>query len=195
MTIWSIALTFFLVANPIGNIPAFVALLKDFDFHRQKKILFRESLFSYGIAIFFLFIGDQFLRAIHVQQYAVYLSGGTLLFLIALNMIFPAKSSSSTAAAPVEPFIVPIATPLLAGGGVLSTIMIYSAKEQNDIKLALAATIAWVAITFVVVSSAYLQKILKRRGLLAIEQLMGMLLCMMAVEIVVKGIKLFIRSV
>src|SRR5690349_4715571 len=56
VSIWSIAFTLFLVANPIGNIPAFVAVLKDFDFQRQKKILFRESLFSYAIAIFFLFI-------------------------------------------------------------------------------------------------------------------------------------------
>lgn len=195
MSIWSIALTLFLVANPIGNIPAFVALLKEFDFHRQKKILFRESIFSFAIAMFFLFIGDQFLRIIQVQQYAVNISGGTLLFLVSLNMIFPPKPNSSTTAKPIEPFIVPIATPLITGGGVLSTIMIYSAREQNDLKIALSATIAWIAVTIVVVSSAYLQKILGRSGLLALEQLMGMILSMMAIEIVVKGIKLFLGSV
>lgn len=194
MSIWSIALTLFLVANPIGNTPAFVALVKDFEFNRQKKILFREAIFSFLIALVFLFIGERFLNLIQIQSYAVSISGGTLLFLVALNMIFPPKRNGTTTSKPIEPFIVPIATPLITGGGVLSTIMIYSAKEQNDLKIALAIVVAWSAVTVIVVSAAYLQKILGKRGLLALEQLMGMILSMISTEIIVKGIKLFIGA-
>jgi len=192
MTIWSIALTFFLVANPIGNTPAFVTLVKDFPFERQRIILFREALFSYLLAIFFLFIGEHFLELIQIQPYAVSVSGGILLFLVALNMIFPPRATNGKERKPVEPFIVPIATPLISGGGVLSTIMIYSAKEQNDLKLFWAICIAWVGVVAVVVSSAYLQKIFGRRGLLALEQLMGMILAMISMEIIVKGVLMFL---
>lgn len=194
MSVWSIALTLFLVANPIGNTPAFVALVKDFEFDRQKKILFREGVFSFLIALFFLFIGERFLHIIQIQQYAVNISGGTLLFLVAINMIFPPKQSVSISQKPVEPFIVPIATPLITGGGTLSTIMIYSAREQNDLKIALSIVIAWIGVIMVIVSAAYLQRILGKRGLLALEQLMGMILCMMSTEIIVKGVKLFLEA-
>jgi multiple antibiotic resistance protein len=194
MSVWSIALTLFLVANPIGNTPAFVSLVKDFEFERQRKILFREAIISFLLAVFFLFIGDHFLEAIQIAPYAVSVSGGTLLFLVALKMIFPPKMPNGKDKKPQEPFIVPIATPLISGGGVLSTIMIYSAKEQNDLKIFFAIIIAWIGVTLVVVSSAYLQKILGRRGLLALEQLMGMILAMISMEIIVKGILMFMKE-
>lgn len=194
MTVWSIALTLFLVANPIGNTPAFVTLVKDFAFERQKIILFREAVISFLLAVFFLFIGEHFLSAIQIQPYAVSISGGTLLFLVALNMIFPPQNANGKDKKPQEPFIVPIATPLIAGGGTLSTIMIYSAKEQNDLKMFLAICIAWIGVIFVVVSSAYLQKVFGKRGLLALEQLMGMILTMISMEIIVKGVMMFMQE-
>jgi MarC family membrane protein len=194
VSIWSIALTLFLVANPIGNTPLIVSLIKDFSLERQKRILFRECIFAYVLLIFFLFLGEQFLETIHIEPYAVSISGGVLLFLVALNMIFPAKYSNGKEKKVQEPYIVPIATPMITGGGVLSTVMIYSAKEQNNIKIALAATIAWVFVTAVVLSSVYLMRILGRSGLLAMEQLMGMILAMISTEIIVRGVKLFIEA-
>ena len=194
MSVLQMALTLFLVANPIGNTPAFVALVKDFSFERQKKILFREALFSFFIALFFLFLGEQFLKIIQVKQYAVSISGGTLLFLVALNMIFPQKEIAGNERKPQEPFIVPIATPLISGGGVLSTIMIFSAKEPNILLLLLACVIAWVGVVGIVVSAAYLNRLLGSRGLLALEQLMGMILTMISIEIIVKGVLLFMKT-
>lgn len=195
MSIWSIALSLFLVANPIGNIPAFVTIVKDFPFDRQKTILFREAIFSFIIAVAFLYLGDAFLKTIKIQQFAVGLSGGTLLFLVSLGMIFPPDPGSSKTNISNEPFIVPIATPLITGGGTLTTIMIYSAKEQNDLKITIACVIAWIAVTFVVVSSAYLNKLLGKRGLLALEQLMGMILSMISMDIIVKGATLFMEYI
>lgn len=195
MSVWSIALTFFLVANPIGNIPALLALVKDFDFKRQKMILFREAIFSFLIAIVFLFIGEQFFQIIQIQSYAVSLSGGLLLFLVALNMVFPPKPSTEKEGLQHEPFIVPIATPLITGGGVLSTIMIYASQEQNYTKISMAIIIAWVFVVLVMSLSAYLVKVLGQRGLIALEQLMGMILTMIAMQIMVNGLKLFIEAV
>ncbi len=194
MSIFSIALTMFLVANPIGNTPAFVSLVKEYDFERQKKILFRESLFSFLIALFYLFLGEPFLATIGIQPYAVSLSGGILLFLVALGMIFPKNSGDGSGVKPQEPFIVPIATPLISGGGVFTTVMIYARLEQNYSKMVVAMTIAWLFVTLVVVSAAYLQKILGRRGLLAMEQLMGMILTMISMGIIVNGVSMFVQA-
>ena len=195
MSIWALALTIFFVANPIGNTPAFVALVKEFDFHRQKRILFREAVFSYLLALFFLYLGKLFLSAIQVHTYAVSVSGGTLLFLVAMNMIFPPEEEGQKEEKhKVEPFIVPIATPLISGGGVLSTIMIYSAMEQGYGRMTIATTIAYAAVIVVVVSAAYLQKILGSRGLIALEQFMGMILSMISIQIIVTGVKSFITQ-
>ncbi len=192
MHLFTITLTLFLVANPIGNIPTFVSLVKDFEFNRQKAILFREAIFSMLIAYFFLFLGDPFLKAIHVKQYTVSLSGGILLFLVALNMIFPPAVSSNSEKKLQEPFIVPIATPLIAGGGVFTTIVIYAQQDISLVTLSLGIFLAWCAVIAIVVSAAYLQKILGRRGLIAMEQLMGMLLTMLSLEIIVKGLHQFV---
>ena len=193
MSLWQIALALFLVANPIGNIPAFVSLVKDFEFAKQKKILFREAIFSFFIAFVFLFIGEPFLEALQIEQYAVSICGGTLLFIVALNMIFPPEEASRKGKLPQEPFIVPIATPLITGGGVLSTIMIYANQVQSNMKMATAIIVAYIGVTLVVMSAAYLQKILGRSGLLAMEQLMGMMLALLSMQLIVKGITLFVN--
>jgi multiple antibiotic resistance protein len=194
VSVWSIAFTLFIVANPIGNIPPILAVIKDFEFKRQKLILFRESIFSYLFAIVFLFIGEEFLQLIQIKQYSVSISGGILLFLVALNMIFPPKFSKEKEGLQHEPFLVPIATPLITGGGALSTIMIYAAQEQSYTKMALAITIAWTFVVLVVTLSAYLLKLLGQRGLIALEQLMGMILSMIAMQIIVNGLKLFTEA-
>lgn len=192
MHLFTIALTLFLVANPIGNIPTIVSLIKDFEFNRQKAILLRESFFSMLVAYFFLFLGDPFLKSICVEQYSVSISGGILLFLVALNMIFPPNASASSEKKAQEPFIVPIATPLISGGGVFTTVVIYAQQDISFFTLSLGILLAWSAVIAIVVSAAYLQKILGKRGLLAMEQLMGMLLTMLSVEIIVKGFHQFI---
>ena len=187
MSLWQIALALFLVANPIGNIPAFVSLVKDFSFSEQKKILFREAIFSFLIAFVFLFIGEPFLDALHIEKYAVSVCGETLLFIVALNMIFPPTESEQEVSKRQPPFIVPIATPLITGGGVLSTMMIYANQVQNTFTIVAALVVAYLGVTIVVVSAVYLQTILGRRGLLAMEQLMGMMLALLSMELIVKG--------
>ncbi|ADI38126.1 UPF0056 inner membrane protein yhgN [Waddlia chondrophila 2032/99] len=193
MSIFNIALTLFLVANPIGNSPAIIALIKDFDFERQKKIMFRESVFALLLAIFFQYLGELFLSQLNIQNYTVSLCGGILLFLVALNMIFSPNAGSTIQIKKKEPLIVPIATPLISGPALLTIIMLFTQKE-NPLTITIAILIAWIAVGGLLMFAPYLQKILHRRGLGALEQLMGMILSMMAVEMVVQGLALFIKS-
>lgn len=195
MSIFSIALTFFLVANPIGNTPTIVALVKDFDFDRQRKILLREAFFSLLLAIFFQFFGEMFLSMLNVKNYAVTITGGILLLLTAIKMIFPkAKASDGTPTKVQDPYIVPIATPILSGPGLLTIIMLYSKQENNDLKILISILIAWAGVIGVLAAAPYLQKLIGKKGLLALEQLMGMLLALMATEMLVIGSRLFIKT-
>ncbi len=191
LTISSMALMLFLIANPIGNIPVFVSLIKEYDFRHQRWILFREAIFSLLLAFFFLFVGEPFLKTVLVELYSVYLSGGILVFLISLTMLFPIHTDEKGPKALTrEPFVVPIATPLISGGGVFSTILILS-KQAPLANVSLAILIAWAPVFVIVIGSVYLQKILGKRGLIAIEQLMGMVLLMLSITLITKGLHAF----
>ena len=196
MTILQLAVIFFIVTNPIGNSPTIIALIKDHTLRDQQKILFREAIFSMLLAIFFLFLGEIFLSSLKIENYALTTSGGILLFIVALKMIFSNRSQDEKEVdkPKQDPFIVPIATPLLSGAGLLTMIMLYSKQEANDLKILFAIFIAWIGVTAVLVSAPYLQIVLGKRGLLALEQLMGMLLAMIAMEMIVQGSSFFISA-
>jgi multiple antibiotic resistance protein len=187
VSIFQLALYFFVVTNPIGNSPTIVALVKDYTLREQQKILFREAMFALALAIFFLFLGNTFLTSLSIDQYALEISGGVLLFLVALKMIFSSPADHHVQAPKTAPFIVPIATPLLSGAGLFATIMIYASQEQNNLKVLSGILLAWAGITPILVFAPYLQLLLGKRGLLALEQLMGMILVMIAIDLIVGG--------
>lgn len=194
MGITQIALLFFIIANPIGNSPAIIALVKDYDFNRQRWIIMRETFAALLIAIFFQFFGEAFLHMIHVKDYALTLCGGVLLLLVALSMIFSIPATDNSGRLKQEPFIVPIATPILTGPGLMAMIMLKSVEEENNIKILSAILIAWTGIFIVMAIAPYLQRIFGKRGLHALEQLMGMILSLIAVQMCVLGTKLFLKT-
>lgn len=195
MSLFDLAFTIFLLANPIGNSPAIVALLKEIDFSRQKKIMFRESMISFAIAVIFLFCGEYLLGAMEIENYSLSLCSGILLFFVALSMIFPHSTDQTLKTSKtVEPFIVPIATPLITGPSTMTLIMIY-AKQYPMIIVFSAICLAWVVVTPILMSAPYLQKILGKRGLSALEQLMGMLLAMIAIESATYGIAKYLEAI
>jgi multiple antibiotic resistance protein len=191
---FELAIIFFLVTNPIGNSPIILALVKDFDYATQKKILIREGFFSLFIALFFQYFGDFFLTMIGAKDYALTLCGGILLLLVALIMIFPKKESTERGASKQEPFIVPISTPLLAGPGLMTIIMINAKLEQNDLKITFAILMAFAGVIFIMAIAPFVQRMIGKRGLFALEQIMGMVLALISTEMIVKGVDLFVHT-
>lgn len=184
----ALALTFFLVTNPVGNSPVIIALVKDYDFKKQQRILFREALFALILALFFQYFGRKFLGLLNIQDFVVTISGGILLLLVAFSMIFslgiPEKKSSEKRP---EPFIVPIATPILSGPGLLAVIMLKSQLVESSIEVTLAIFLAWVGVMLVMGAAPYMDRILGKRGLAALEQVMGLILAFISMEMLVKG--------
>jgi multiple antibiotic resistance protein len=189
MKMISMAFALFLLMDPIGNIPLFIAILKDIPRRRQFQIILRELLIALAVMVLFNYIGDMLLNALQVTQYSVLISGGIILFLISLKMIFPPIAEESKSSPEKEPFIVPLAIPLVAGPAVLAAIILYSRQETGTI---LAIILAWIVSTLILLSSAFLNKILGERGILACERLMGLILTMLAIQMFLEGISQFL---
>lgn len=194
MSIYELSLTFFLVANPIGNSPAILALLKRYDFQRQKRIMLREALFSLLLALFFQFFGEYFLGMLKISEQALSLSGGSLLLLVALQMLFHKPDQMHPGEKPQEPFFVPIATPLIAGPGLMTMIMISSRTMANNILISAAILIAWTGVSLVLVGAPFLQKLIGPHGMSAVEQVMGVVLGMIAMQMIMNGLFSFVKT-
>ncbi len=198
MKLFSAILTLFLILDPIGNVPLFVSLLKDLDERRKSWVVARESIFALLILCFFLFFGPTLTSLLHIGRPALYISGGVLLFIIALGMIFPDVFNTSTGTngrTGGEPFIVPLATPFIAGPSSMATIMLFVSGHPEQIwQWFTALVIAWSLSSVILMLSSSLSRILGHRGLLACERLMGMVLTVIAVQMFLNGVKEFSRE-
>ena len=189
MDILSASIMLFLIMDPLGNIPLFLSALKNVPEKRRFQIIFRELLIALFAMLLFLFLGPKTLVFLNLKQESISIAGGIILFLIALKMIFPPSHSEQSEASEKEPFIVPLAIPLVAGPSILATLLLLVSKEPDRLKdWFFALFIAWFITTLILLSSSLLNKVLKERGLIAIERLMGMILVAMSVQMFLDGI-------
>jgi len=193
MAVISIAFPLFLLMDPIGNIPLFISILKDFHPRRQSYIIFRELIIALIVIILFNFIGEFLLSLIGIEQHTILIAGGIILFLIAIKMIFPGRRDPDVEGVDKEPFIVPLAIPLVAGPAVLAAVMLYSHQQSDQLVTITAIVLAWAASTLILLCSSYLKTLLGWRGIIACERLMGLLLTLIAVQMFLEGIEHFIQ--
>jgi len=193
MTLLSALLLLILVMDPLGNVPLFLILLESVEPKRRRRVLLRESLIALGILFVFLIAGRHVLAVLDISQPALSIAGGVVLFLIAVQMIFPRPGGMIGATPEGEPFLVPIAVPLIAGPSTLATIMLLATQHPARLgHWALAIAGAWLVSTLILLAAEGLRKILRRRGLIAIERLMGMVLMVIAVEMLLSGVGEFL---
>ena len=190
MDVYAAVVTLLLIMDPIGNIPPFLSILKSVPIERRRIVLAREIVFAYVVLLVFLFLGTHLLRFLRLEQETLSISGGIVLFLIALRMIFPREGGITGEALEGEPFLVPLAIPLFAGPSTLAALMLLQRTSPGDsTSLLIAVTIAWAIGGTILLSSTFFYRVLRDRGLIAIERLMGMLLVMVAVQMLVNGLK------
>jgi multiple antibiotic resistance protein len=190
MDVLSAVVTLILVIDPLGNVPLFLSALKAVAPARRRGVLLRELAMAYVVLVGFLLLGRWLLRFLGLEPEAVGIAGGIVLFLIALRMIFPGQGSISSDAPEGEPFLVPLAIPLVAGPSTLATLLLLeSAASTTTAGLLAAVTIAWTVTVAILLSSTFLYRVLGERGLIAMERLMGMLLVMVAVQMLLDGVR------
>jgi multiple antibiotic resistance protein len=192
------AITLFLVMDPFGNIPVFITVLKKVSDERKRAVLIRELFFALVIMVIFLFLGQHILNLFEIKQSSLAIAGGIVLFIISLGLIFgkgidavsPASANSNK-----EPLLVPLAVPLIAGPASLSVILLLAGKSPDKMgSWLIALLIAFAVNSIVLLLSFPISKFLGKSGMQAMERLMGLILALMAVNMVMNGIEQFIRS-
>ncbi|MPS36613.1 MAG: YhgN family NAAT transporter [Stenotrophomonas sp.] len=196
MTILSAALLLFLILDPLGNIPVFLSLLKPLAPRRQRVVLVRELLIALAVLMAFLWGGKYALELMHLRQESVAIAGGIVLFLIGIRMIFPRPEGLMGAVPDGEPFIVPMAIPLVAGPSGMAAVMLMGSNEPDRLgEWSLALLLAWVATAAILMSATLLYKLLGARALTALERLMGMLLVAISVQMLLDGVATYLASI
>ncbi|OZC02712.1 MarC family protein [Rubricoccus marinus] len=189
-SILSAATVLFFVMDPLGNVPLALTLLQDLEPKRRWIVLGRELLIALAILLVFLFFGQNLLDVLHLKQESVTIAGGIVLLVIGLRMVFPSAEGVMGDTPEGEPFIVPIAIPLLAGPSALATLILMVRSEPDAMATWTAGLLlAWAATAAILLAAPFFYRLLRRRGLSALERLMGMLLMMIAVQMLVNGIQ------
>jgi multiple antibiotic resistance protein len=182
------ASSLFFVLNATGQIPLFLALLARFDQKRQMHIIIRELVIALLILWLFTFFGDWVLMVLGISRPIISVAGGILLFLISLGMIFPPTDTPKEHHLLQEPMIVPLAIPIIAGPGAIATVMLYSHETDNPLLVATAAFAAWLPSLIILLLGSYLKELLGERGLVAVQRLGGMIVCLIGSNMFTSGI-------
>ena len=189
--------TIFLVVDPIGMLPMFIALTSDNTPAERRGIALRATGVALFILVLFAFAGERILNGIAIGMPAFRIAGGMLLFLTAVDMLFEKRTerreNQTEAADRPDPSVFPLATPLIAGpGGIAAVILL--AGQGDDAVLSLTITLGAVLAVLLLVLALFLvsspvERILGKMGIAVVTRLLGMLLAALAVQFVVDGMQ------
>lgn len=191
----SASILLLLVLDPLGNVPTFMALLKNVEPRRRRAVILRECAVATLLLFAFLGVGEHFLKLLGLSQSSLGIAGGIILFLIALRMVFESSEKVFGGLPQGEPFIVPLAIPMLAGPSALATVILFSTQHQvNAVSAAVAIALAMGVTTTVLLLGSRITRFVGERGLEAMQRLMGLLLTAIAVEMFLRGLREFVRG-
>jgi len=183
-----------LTTDPLGNVPSFVSILQPVPAERRRAVILRELFFALGIMLAFLVAGRQLTSLLGIRPEAISIAGAIVLFLVAIEMILPGRGRrTANGAEETEPFIVPLATPLVAGPSTLATIILITSKPGGLVTGLWAVLLAWAVVFCTLMAAPIIMKFLRERGARAVERLMGMLLVMLAVQMFLNGLAEYLR--
>lgn len=194
MSFFNLTIILLLIMDPLGNINSYLSLVKEIDPKRQRWIVLREMLIALVAMIGFNYLGEYIFHILELSETTVRLSSGIILFLIAVKILFTAPDNPRSNLPKGEPFVFPLAIPLIAGPGLLATIMLFAHLEPYQSVMLGAILIAWFISVVVLFFSGTIKRILGQNGLMACERLIGMVLVLIAVQRFLEGIFLFWTS-
>lgn len=190
MSLLTLTLTLFLIMNPMGNMKYFLSLLHELKASRQSFVIAREMVFALLTMFIFSLLGERISWAFSFDDTTIFLASGVILFLSAIKIIFP-KEEHIPRIHGEEPFLIPIAIPIIASPALLATIMLFSQAETLVWPMVSSIIIAWTLSILLLLSSRRILRLIGPNGLIAIERLMGMVLVLLAVQRFMEGVLLF----
>ena len=194
-TFASATILLLLITDPLGNIPIFAYALRGVAPERRNRVILREVSIAFALLLVFLFFGAQFLKVMSLSDLSLQIAGAVVLFLIALRMIFP-EPAGPHADLPGEPLIVPLAIPALAGPSALATVMLLvSQAPERRLEWVAALSVTMAVCAVVLLLAERIQRLAGERVVMAFERLMGLILVAIAVEMLLRGLTLFVRQI
>ena len=182
-----------LVIDPFGSVPLVNAMLSRVPEGRRWRVIVRECLIAFVTLGLFMIFGRKVLDLMHLSESALSIAGGVILFMIAIRLVFGYPEGAFGPVPQGEPFIVPLAIPLIAGPSALATVMLMAKRQPEKLLTwGIALTGAMVFTTLLLVSGARLQRVLGPQVMQAIERLTGLILTAIAVEMLLGGIRDFV---
>ena len=187
--------TLFVVVDPIGLVPMFIALTYGKTVQRRREIAVRAVLVAGGLMTLFGLAGEALLTFIGISMSAFRVSGGILLLLTALGMLFERRTQRREGHAvqnEEDPSVFPLATPLIAGPGALASMILLTGEVQVNligllaVHLVMFGVLACVLLLFLV--SSKIENALGRTGRMVVTRLLGMLLAALSVQFIIDGL-------
>lgn len=180
-----------LVLDPFGSLPIFISVLKGVPPERRTRVAVREVLIAFCVLLAFMVTGQGFLNLMHLSERSLEVAGGVILLIIAIRMIFTSGSQIyASDGGAREPFIFPLAVPLLAGPSAMATVLLLASRQPQQLMQWVGAVSAAMLVCGVVMLAAdRIRKLLGHSMVSAIEKLMGLVLTAVAVEMILAGLK------
>lgn len=180
-----------LVLDPLGSLPIFIPIMRSVPRERRLRVAAREVGIAFAVLLAFMFLGDSFLRLMHLSERSLEVAGGVILIIIAIRMIFshPGESAYGMETGK-EPFIFPLAVPLLAGPSAMATVLLLASRQPDRVAEWIGALFTAMVISFLALTLAdRIRKLLGDSVVSALEKLMGLVLTAIAVEMILSGLK------
>lgn len=185
-----------LVTDPLGCFPAYVALLRQVPSERKTRVIVREVAVAFVLLLLFSVFGSQLLAVMQLSETSVAIAGGVVLLMIALRIIFPHPEGAMGELSEGEPFIVPLAIPLIAGPSTLATVMVLVARDPDKLgQLVLALTITMSLVMLALFSAEKVSGFFGPQVTKAFERLMGLILTAIAVEMILSGVERYLLHI
>jgi multiple antibiotic resistance protein len=188
--------TLFVVIDPPGLVPLFIALTQGMGPERRRAMALRACIIASCLLLMFGLAGESILGFIGISMPAFRIAGGILLFLTALDMLFERRTQRREGQHPDpdhDPSVFPLATPLIAGPGAIASMILLvgqSGPGWGGTAAVLGLMLGMMAVTYAfLLASPPLERMLGRTGTIVITRLLGMLLAALAVQFVIDGVK------
>lgn len=191
--------TLFVIIDPIGLAPLFVTMTSGASFKARLTIASRACLVSAFLLTAFGLAGEALLEFVGISMAAFRISGGILLFVTALDMLFERRTQrrEDQADGPLEddPSVFPLAMPLIAGPGALATMILLTGTPGADWTYVAAVHGVMLAVLAVVfaffLAAGMMERVIGDTGIKVITRLMGMLLAALSVQFILDGLREF----
>jgi multiple antibiotic resistance protein len=192
MSFIELAILLLLVIDPFGNLPLVLATLHKLGEPEYRRAVVRENAAAFLVLGLFAWVGDVIIGHFGIAQASLHVAGGIVLFLISLRMIFGGAPETLEGTYQDDPWLVPIAVPAIAGPAALTTVIILKTQSHVPLESVLAALAVVLVISLVIfIFGRRVAQLLKPTGMRAIERFMGLLLCLLSVNMTLYGIKLY----